>query len=145
MSDISTIWNRTRGDYVQAGADLQTNDDLLTAVTISLFTDRVAAEDDPIPDGSGDRRGWWADTEQYPIGSRLWQLDRAKRTQATLAAAQTYIEEALQWLIDDGVVAQFGIYIEWQAQNTLAAQVTAFRNDGTKQPMAFAWVWDSTH
>lgn len=143
MSDISTIWQTTRGDWKLSGRSLASGGDLATAVAISLFTDRTAQPDDVIPDGSGDPRGWWADDALNPIGSRLWLIDRSKRTQETLERAQDYINEALQWLIDDGVVAKFGVFVEWTAQHTLGAQVVAYRRDGGTTPLNFAWAWPS--
>ncbi len=182
MSDISTIWDATHGDWRQeaargaagvrsafrfvpitvaddvatpllravptvtyfstgAGPQLVNGNDLTTAVLISLFTDRVALPEDEIPDATDDPRGWWADDAGQPIGSRLWLIERSKRTQETLSRAQGYIEEALQWLIDDGVVAAFGVEVDWQPQNTLAARVTARRSDGSTTAMNFAWAW----
>lgn len=149
MSDISTVWNVTRGDYEILGADLRRGADLQTAVILSLFSDRQALVDDPILDGSGDRRGWWADDPNAGrlIGSRLWLLERAKRTQETLNRAQAYIVEALQWLVDDLVVFRFDIAVEWAAQHTLEANITAMREDGNSQAMRFLWAWDepATH
>lgn len=143
MSDITTQWTLTRGDYAVAGADLAAGGDLATAMLISLFTDRVAGPDDIPPDGTGDPRGWWGDVaDGVPIGSRLWLLERAKRTQETLSRAQDYIAEALQWLIDDGVVARFEIHVEWTAATTLSARVTAVRTDGTNTSQAYAWAWN---
>lgn len=142
MSDIATLWNSTHGDWQQNGAQLASEDDLATAVVISLFTDREATEDDAIADGTGDPRGWWGDDGQYLIGSRLWLLERAKRTQETLALAQSYIEEALQWMIDDGIVARFEVFVEWTQQHMLGARVTAFRNDGTTRALSYAWAWN---
>ena len=141
MSDIRTVWDVTNGDWLLSGASLQAGDDLQTAVIISIFTDGLAAADDTIPDGSTDRRGWWGDQGQYTIGSRLWLLGRSKQTQQVLTAAQDYITQALQWLIDQGIVAKFDILVEWVAMSTLGAQITAYRNDGTTQAINFAWVW----
>ena len=144
MSDVAIQWDVTlgRGDWVLSGALIETGQDLQTAVLLSLFTDRVAEADDVIPDGTSDRRGWWGDAGQSnPIGSRLWLLDRAKGTAETVASARDYIAEALQWLIDDGVVASFEITVEWTAPRQLGAQVVALRNDGTSVPMSFPWVW----
>ncbi len=145
MTDITTHWSATRGDWYMAGAQLANGNDLVTAVLISLFTDREALPDDPLLDGTNDPRGWWGDEGPYLIGSRLWLIERSKRTQETLALAQSYIEEALQWLIDDGVVARFDIYLEWTRQNMLGAQVTAFRNDGSTHAMNFSWAWIGTN
>jgi len=143
MSDISTLWNPAtqHADWAMEGYQLQTGDDLFTAVLISLFTDRTANPDDVIPDGSGDPRGWWGDDPQYPIGSRLWLLSRSKETQQVPALAQDYVAEALQWLIDDGVVASFDILCEWTRPSMLGIQVVANKMDGTTASMNFNWAW----
>jgi phage gp46-like protein len=145
MADITTVWDvmRSRGDWVISGADLLSGDDLSSAILISAFTDRTALPDDAIPDGTTDPRGWWGDISQlYPIGSRLWLLDRAKQTNETLRRAYDYLTECLQWLIDDGVVARFDIQVEWTRQSMLGALIIARRNDGTTQATAFAWAWN---
>ncbi|WP_230598374.1 phage GP46 family protein [Xanthomonas albilineans] len=108
---------------------------LVRAVLISLFTWRRANADDTLPDPRGFRMGWWGDT--YPvvandrIGSRLWLLARAKLTPSTVQRAQDYAEEALQWLIDDGVAARIAVRAERQGLSTLALQCTLFAADGT--------------
>jgi phage gp46-like protein len=144
MSDIATIWSRDlgHGDWSLAGADLQSGSDLQTAILISLFTDREALPDDVIPDGTNDRRGWIGDEgEDYKIGSRIWLLSRAKQTTETLNRAFDYIAEALQWLLDDGVVAKFDITVEWTQSRMLGSKVIAYQADGTTVATNFSWVW----
>lgn len=145
MTDIATIWDTAngRGDWQLSGADLASGDDLATAVLISLFTDRSANVDDVIPDGTTDRRGWWGDQgENYPIGSRLWLLERAKQTSETLARAKDYMAEALQWLIDDGVAASIDIYAEWSAPGLLGAQITIHKPGiAGSTTLNFSWAW----
>lgn len=143
MSDTTTIWNTalSHGDWNLLGAQLQAGNDLDTAVLISLFTDREARPDDVIPDGTTDPRGWWGDNAVHPIGSRLWLLDRSKKTQDTLAQAQDYVVEALQWLIDDGVVARFDITVEWEAPSMLGIQIQAYKQDGAQQSLNYSWAW----
>lgn len=144
MSDTTTTWvpMAGRGDWTLDGADLASGDDLETAVLISLFTDREANLDDAIPDGTGDPRGWIGDADQlYKIGSRLWLLERAKQTTETLTKAKGYITEALQWLIDDGVVAKFDIYVEWTKASQLGAKVVAYQKNGPALAMNYSWVW----
>ena len=144
MSDISTIWDTALGvgDWKLAGADLASGSDLETSVFISLFTDRVANPDDVIPDGTSDPRGWWGDVDQdYPIGSRLWLLDRAKQTKETLRHAYDYVAEALQWLIDDEVVDHLDILCEWVGPGQLGIQVVAYQPSGASKPMRFIWAW----
>lgn len=144
MSDVTTVWIPAlgRGDWVLQGADLQSGADLVTAVLISFFSDRVANADDEIPDGTGDPRGWWGDAgERYPLGSRLWLLERAKESAETAARAKDYLIESVKWLIDDGVVARFDISTAWIAPSQLGAQVVANRTDGSTVAMNFASVW----
>jgi len=143
MSDTSIVWDVAsgQGDWVLVGAQLQTGDDLVTAILISLFTDRGAATDDVIPDSTADPRGWWADDTAHPIGSRLWLLARSKQTTATLSLALKYVSEALQWLIDDSVVARFDITVEWTRASLLGCQIVAHKNDGSTISTGFQSVW----
>lgn len=143
-TDIQIFWDaaNNRGDWATLGPVLVTGNDLETAILVSLFTDRMAAPDDVIPDGSGDPRGWWGDDPESPIGSRLWLLRRAKQTTETLQRAYDYIAEALQWLIDDGVVAKFDITVEWTRTSFLGAKVVAYQKDGTKVSLAYSWAWN---
>jgi phage gp46-like protein len=157
MSDTTIYWDVAggHGDWVlnpvgaapalattpSRAGDLQSGNDLQTAVLISLFTDRVASADDIPPDGTTDPRGWWADDAASPVGSRLWLLARAKQTDDTLQRAYDYIVEALQWLIDDGVVARFGITVEWSAAGTLGARIVAYEKSGAVIAMNSTHVW----
>ena len=144
MSDTTITWNPALGigDWSMIGAQLQTGNDLQTAVYISLFTDRVANADDVIPDGTQDPRGWWGDGGQdVMIGSRLWLLRRAKQTIETLNLAKDYITEALKWLIDDGVVGKFDITVEWTSAGLLGANVIAYMPSGGPTAMQFFWNW----
>ena len=139
MPDISTVWDSAnyRCDWQQIGAVLLSGTDLSTAVLISLFTDRQAAPGDRLPDTSGNQRGWWADPE---MGSRMWLLSRAKQTDETAGLAYDYIAEALQWLVDDGIVARFDIVVSWVRRSVLGAQVVAYSPSGAQLlNAAYAW------
>ena len=82
--------------------DVTGDSGLDTAVYISLFTD--ARQDDASATDMSDLRGWWGD-EFGAIGSNLWQLTRGKLTDEALAQAQVWAQDALQWMVTDGVVA----------------------------------------
>lgn len=148
LGDIQTTWDvlNHRGDWtVQSGA-LASGNDLTTAVLISLFTDRRALPSDIIPDGSTDPRGWWADQQVDgnidEIGSRLWLLDRSKApTQAILNQAVGYCNEALAWMVSDGVAAKVTVQASWQDVNFLALFVTIYKVDGTQQSLKFTELW----
>lgn len=103
------------GDLSVTDVDVNTDMGLQTAIIISLFTDRKANDDDELPAGATDRRGWWgdmlADLPEDKIGSRLWLLSREKTVPEVLARAHEYTEEALQWLLDDKVVKKLFINV----------------------------------
>lgn len=142
-TDAALAWTGAYVSDTVSGGDLATGLDLETAVLVSLFTDRMANRDDPIPDGSGDPRGWWGDIgEDKPIGSRLWLLDRSKQTQEVLNNARDYIFEALQWLVDDGVVASIDVQTQWVRDTFLGAQVTLYQPTGPNVSMTYAWAWN---
>lgn len=88
------------------GINLVDDLDLETAVQISILTERRAEPDDEYTNSYGYKGGWWgddSDSVKDRIGSRLWLLRREKATIANLNRAKTYLEECLQWLLDDGV------------------------------------------
>lgn len=144
MPDIAISWDNahSRGDWTLVGALLAIGNDLDSAILISIFSDRMAQPGDVIPDGTNDPRGWWAD-DDVPIGSRMWLLSRSKQTLQTLQRAYDYLAEALQWLIDDGVVGRFDINTQWVRRGMLGAQITAYKQDGTLLTTGrYTWVWN---
>lgn len=131
-----------RDGLFDGATDLQVGDDLFTAVLISLFTDAEAGDDDTIPDGTSDPRGWWGDVgEDRPIGSKLWLLSRSKQTVEVLAKAKLYIEDALRWLVDDGVAASVTVTTEWTQRGMLGAMIAIDRASGTNVSLRFDWAW----
>lgn len=133
MSDIKTVFiDMEHGaDYALDALGLTEDDGLETAVIISLFTDRRANADDTIPDGSNDRRGWWADAfndvVNDKIGSRLWLLSREKQLSAVLVRAREYAMEALQWLVDDGVAQAVDVVASNPKPGVLGLWVSVYR------------------
>ena len=133
-------------DFVRDGGNLQSDDTLETVVLISLFTRRRANDDDQLPDAQDtNRQGWWADTyadvEGDRIGSRLWLLRRSKTTQSTLNLARAYIEEALQWLVDDGIAESVTVAVERHDAGMLAFKVELLKP--TEPASRWAGVWEA--
>lgn len=141
--DIRIFWDNTQalGDWALSEGDLQTGQDLETACLVSLFSDALATSDFTPTDGTTDRRGWWADYYQQPTGSNLWQLDRAKTTRANLGLAQSTVQQALQWLIDDGVVASIVVNTQYITANMMGIAVAFTKPDGTQTRFMFGWAW----
>ena len=144
MSQLSIAWNvaASRGDWQLLPMGLATGKPLAAAVLVSLFTDRRAETDDRLPD-STDLRGWWGDSFSAGLwGSRLWLLRRAKRLTETLRLAEDYIQEALAWMIEDGVAMRIDAAAEWQGAR-LAAQVDIYQADGDVIALSFASLWSA--
>ena len=135
---------------MEAG-DLVAEDSLRTAVILSLFLDRRADDDDILPNDSDDRRGWWADTvapmTDYGIGggsvsgdrigSRLWLLSREKQLAGVLERARHYAEEALTWLVEDGVATAVQVTATNPRQGWLVLEVTVTLSDTSEYRETF--------
>lgn len=117
------------------------------AVVISLLTWRRAEPSDPVDDA--ELQGWWGDS--YPaepndrIGSRLWLLRRRSITPQTLRDAQRYCEEALQWLIDDGLVTAVQVTITRAGVQQLTAQVVLSPPGGDPVVLTFEDLLQVSH
>jgi phage gp46-like protein len=122
--------------------DLAKDDGLQTAVTISLFTDQRVSEDE-LPPEEKSKRGWWADsfpvTDQDKIGSKLWLLERVKRTAETLRKFEDYSREALNWLIEDGVAETIEVSASYDEDNQLVAAITIKKPKGRTSRYQLLW------
>ena len=150
QGDITVAWDNanTIGDWSLAEGDLQTGQDLQTACLVSLFTDKLATPDFVPTDGTTDRRGWWADLyNDRPLGSNLWQLERAHKTRNTLGLARRYAQDALQWLVEDGVAASVVVDTRWlggPGSTALGIAIAITKPDGTMTRFVYAWAWDES-
>ena len=135
--------------------DVVTSKSLLTPVLVSLFTDARATDDDPLPDPLvSDRRGWWGDATNTDklgdfVGSKLWLLEREKNSNQALLKAKAYIEEALKWMLDEGICKSILVTTEsQQVKNSgtiiLAFQVKLNKPDGTTEAYKFEQEWGET-
>jgi phage gp46-like protein len=142
--DIRIVWDNGNalGDWSLAEGDLETGQDLETACLVSLFSDRLGTPDFVPTDGTNNRRGWWADYyDDQPLGSNLWQLDRAKKTRGTLGLARNWTLDTLQWLIDDGLAKSVECNTAWLARNMLGIAVAIIKPDGSETRFRFGWAW----
>jgi phage gp46-like protein len=75
-------------------------------------------------------------------GSRLWLLARQNVTARTIQRAKEYTEEALQWMVDDGVCATFEVIVERFGRNGIAVGVVLYRADRrVLADLRFSDVW----
>lgn len=147
MSDLQTCYSGfiAGADLALDGLGLTEEGGLETAVILSLFTDRRAADDDTLPDGSEDRRGWWGDLvplyPDQPLGSRLWLLYREKQLPVVLERARAYAEEALAWLVQCGAAARVGVTASNPRSGWLVLDVAIEAPDQGPQTYQYSWEW----
>lgn len=139
-------------DFVLAsspGGDLDSDEGLATAVLISLFTDRFADASDALPHKQSDRRGWWADAfsgsdstglQGDLIGSKLWLLP-GKQLQENLERAREYAEDALFWLLEDGVAQRVEVLTSNPRDGLLRLDVSVVRPVGEGLALRFESLW----
>ncbi|RTY53678.1 hypothetical protein EKL29_21175 [Pantoea sp. YU22] len=128
------------GDSVALSSAL---DRLTRAVLISLFTWRRAESDDE----TDQPFGWWGDT--FPsvandkIGSRLYLLKRSKLTNATVSQARDYVQQALDWLTEDGVAARVDVSVARTGIDLLEVGIKIYQHDGSIHAVLFDDIWRS--
>lgn len=129
------------GNVISATGALR--DPLTRAVIISLFTWGRARADDQLP--GNERMGWWGDT--YPatpgdrIGSRLWLLSRSTITAKTVQRAREYAEEALAWLVADGVASEVIVLAERAGLDQISLWCQIVRGNGPRLDIRFNDAW----
>lgn len=144
MTDIALRYDPVLGGFDialdPATGDLVTDDGLTTAVMISLFTDARAAADDPLPEPSLPRRGWWGDAldPANPWGSKLWLLVREPCTAATAALARSIVTKCLAWLLADKIAARNDVAAEaTPLQHRIALELVITRPSG--EQVIYRW------
>lgn len=125
------------------GNDLERDPGLETSILISLFSDQRADDFDTLPDASGNKRGWWADETDDKIGSKLWLLMRTATTPDVPDRAETYIKDALDWMIKDGLAKSIDVNVERSGQETLLMSIQIIQPDGQDQFYKYSFNWEA--
>lgn len=142
MPDIALEWLTLEScaDMVvdHVANDLATDNGLRTAAMTSLLTDRRADQDEEIPDGTTNRRGWWGDEYlENPgdrMGSKLWLLDRSKKLPGVRRDIQDHARQALAWMVEDKIAAS----VEPTAIYLTAAEIIALAKAQPDVPIYLA-------
>jgi phage gp46-like protein len=132
-----------------------TTQELATAVTVALGTDRLAELDDILPGfDETDRRGWWGDLDAeflhdgWPIGSRIWLLARHKitgsaaRQGSSTARAQEYVFEALQPLVDRKICSSVEVTASRAGTDRIDVEVILYRGPEPALALRYSSLWD---
>lgn len=147
MTDIRTVFidMETGADFAMAGYDLDSDEGMDTAIVISLFSDARANDDDQLPAGQTDRRGWWGDAfgpvAGDRLGSRLWLLRRSKQLQSSLNEAREYAEEALAWMVEDGVAERVEVVAYIPRFEVLGLAIAIYKPDGSVFRRRYESLW----
>ncbi len=145
--DIETFWDgaNLRGDWrIGSSGQLTAEHDLKTAALISLFTWRRARADDILPDPGMSLKGCWMDAlNARQMGSRLWLLQREKQTRVVVLRAKEYAQEALAWLVEDGVCMSIEVQAEISAPGVLGLQCTFIRDRTPNLKFQFDFAWSN--
>lgn len=140
--------------FLRPDGTLDDTQALATAVVVALGTDALADITDILPDpDSTDRRGWWGDFEAdiwdgWPIGSRLWLLQRDKITGpgalrgATTVRVEQYIREAIQPFLDRRIGSRMQVEATRIGRERIDALVRIFRGPTLEIEMRYQILWE---
>lgn len=131
------------GNLVRADdGSLLDDDGLETVVTISLFTDARASEDE-VPAGT-DRRGWWFDAYDpdepgVSIGSKIWLLENATMTAENLRLLERYAKDALEWMVAANAAEKIETEATRIAEDAASLTVRIHAPNDPASPYTYTW------
>lgn len=119
---------------------------LEAAVWVSLFTDALADAGDMTPDLGSDRRGWWADSGKAPqdrLGSLIWLHMREKRTEKVRLQIEAAANEAVRWMVSDGIALEVTVTAAWidAPRDALRLTVAVFEPNGVRRDWKVDLLW----
>lgn len=127
---------------VSGSSDMARDPGFETTVIIALFSDGRASDSDILPRTQKSRRGWWGDAlTDFPIGSKIWLLDRTKLTGVTLALLDQYVQEALEPLITQNIANSIESVSTRDGLNRSKTQITIKRVSGENVLFEFYLNW----
>jgi phage gp46-like protein len=162
MPDIRLIQNIEFPKYsvtvdwsLLADGTLDDTQALATAVVVALGTNGQAEISDELPDPDDtDRRGWWGDFDSeeiwdgWPIGSRLWLLQRSKivgsgaQQGPTTVRVENYIHEAIQPFLERRIGSQLFVKATRNGDSRIDALVRIYRGPALEIELRYAVLWE---
>ena len=146
--DLKMVWDNDlgEGDFSFMDNDLERDTTLITAVYISIYTDKRARPDEGDQvDDVDDLRGWWGDQVSEiddEIGSKLWLLARSKTTNQVEEKVKQYILDALAWMIEDEICIDIKVTTERYGHDRLYTLVELYKLDGQSEAVKFDDLWE---
>lgn len=154
--DTTSPAERVWLDFVQAPDGLLAEGAALEAAAIvALGTEGRALADDVLPDPDDtDRRGWWGDLDApaiwdgWPIGCRLWVLQRSKitgplaREGDTLVRVEAMLHEAFQPFVERRICSRYTVDVMRHGRERIEARVRLYRGPDDAIELRFHDLWD---
>lgn len=146
MSSVDIALDKSKGyyDISFTNGDFTLTDGFDTSLIMSLFCERrAAASEVPAPEL---RRGWWGNLLNevigFEIGSKLWLLYQERNTQDVLNNAINYVQECLQWFIDDDYLDNVNVTGE-RKEESISINIELLRNQNIVYSKSFD-LWQLT-
>lgn len=147
-----TEWCEDIGDWVMDDTSLKDDNVLLTAVVLQLFTDKRAPDDVDLPGfNDDDRRGWFGDyvdvragDGETEMGSLIWIYERDALTDATITGVSDTVEDAMQVLVNQGLIASFEVEVTAdKILGHLSVVLSILSQDGSRRfDQKFTRIWE---
>ena len=123
---------------IAANGDIETADQLDTALLMSLFCERRAAPSEmPVPEL---RRGWIGNvaTPGFEIGSKLWLYEQARLSRTTLNGMTAEALVGLDWLVDDRIASSV------EVETTPTGLTVTLTRPNSEVSTQFYKLWEGT-
>jgi phage gp46-like protein len=144
--DIFVEQNETSGlfDIEFEDGDIKSINSFDTAIFMSFYGERRADESEqPV---NYLRRGWWGNelstVEGFEQGSKIWELYQQRATQEIANRAQSFTQEAFNWLVEDGHLDEIVVETTKTSDN-IEIQATFFRSQNQVDSKSFK-LWENT-
>lgn len=144
MQDIALDNSKGYYDISVTNGDFTSTDGLDTAILVSMFVDKRAAESE-VPEASL-RRGWIGNEQNadpnYELGSKLWLLYQSRSTREILNRSIDLLKGALLWMIEDSLVKDISVS-GTRSGGGITLSVTFLRFDKSTFSHQFS-LWENT-
>jgi len=124
--------------------DLDLSNSLKNAVLLSLVCWSRGEDIRDVANLKPEIGGWWGNAlESVEIGSEIWKLFRQKLNDATANDAKVAAENALKWMVDDGVAKEIKVN-SLVVGKILALIVKIVKPDGTNEEFRWQVNWEES-
>lgn len=129
---------------LDSSGDIAKTDGFDTAILMSFFCERRADESEVTV--AELRRGWVGNSFPYKpnfeIGSRMWLLMQARRTDTTLNKSIDYSQQGFDWFLDDDYLSRIAVDSEFTSEG-IKINADFFRSNNLVDSRSFD-LWENT-